>query len=93
MEEKISIFEYKEKNNSASFADIKQGVLEYDIINKNFIYLFKVRIPDLLRPHSVFEILKIISSIVRTEKWHSQMTHAWEVLIGRQKNHQKMRIF
>ena len=30
MEEKISIFEYKEKNNSASFADIRQGVHEYD---------------------------------------------------------------
>ena len=52
MEEKISIFEYKEKNNSASFADIRQGVHEYDIIHQNFIYKFKVRISDLLRPHS-----------------------------------------
>ena len=64
MEEKIVIFEFKEKNTSAPFADLSKGVHEYDMIHQYFIYHFKVRISDLLRPHSVFEILKIISSIV-----------------------------
>ena len=35
MKEKILIFEFKDKNPSAPFADLSQGVHEYDITHQN----------------------------------------------------------